>query len=207
MRKTIVAIIVHLLAIASFLRAFFSLSRIEQEQSTWQIGTAAICVILILAIVWELIDYKRSGPTRYRFFKARRIKRFMRSWLGSGGRAVVFTRDMSWANEGTVRDILFEKAERQELIICIEHMIPLVQELRERGAEVILYGELEVVPRSRYTIIDFERDGARVAVGGAVGKTHVIQEFRNGEHPYFAVAEDLARILIAYNRRHHAASR
>jgi hypothetical protein len=202
----IVAISVHLLAIASFLRAYFSLSKAEQEQSTWKIGITVICIILILAIVWELVDHMRSSPTRYRFFKERRIRRFMRLWLSSGGRAVVFTRDMSWANEDNVRDVLFEKAERQELTICIEHMIPLAQELQQRGANIIAYGELEVVPRSRYTIIDFERDGARVAVGGAVGKAHVIQEFRSGQHPYFAVAEDLAKILVAYNRRRNAAS-
>lgn len=200
----IVAISVHLLAIVSFLRAYFSLSKAEQEQSTWKIGIAVICIILVFAIVWELVNHVRSSPTRYRFFKERRIRRFMRLWLSSGGRAVVFTRDMSWANAANVRDVLFEKAQRQELTICIEHMIPLAQELQERGANIIAYGELEVVPRSRYTIIDFERDGARVAVGGAVGKTHVIQEFRSGQHPYFAVAEDLVKILAAYSRRRNA---
>jgi hypothetical protein len=129
----------------------------------------------------------------------------MRLWLSSGGRAVVFTRDMSWANEDDVREILFKKAERHELTICIERMIPLAKELQERGANVIEYGEFGVVLRSRYTIIDFEKDAARVAVGGAVGKSHVIEEFRNGEHPFFAVAEDLAKILVAYNRRENAA--
>jgi hypothetical protein len=206
MRKMIVAIFVHLLAIVSFLRAYFSLPTAEQEQFTWQIGISTICIILVLAIAWELVDYLRSRPTRYRFFKERRIRRFMRLWLSSGGRAVVFTRDMSWANETNVRNVLFEKADRHELTICIEHMIPLAQELQERGANIIAYGELEVVPRSRYTIIDFERDSARVAVGGAVGKAHVIQKFRSGEHPYFAVAEDLAKILVAYNRHRNATS-
>jgi hypothetical protein len=80
-------------------------------------------------------------------------------------------------------------------------MIPLAEELQQRGANVISYGELAVVPRSRYTIIDFQNDSARVAVGGAVGKSHVIQEFRNGEHPFFGVADDLAKILIAYKQR------
>jgi hypothetical protein len=103
---------------------------------------------------------------------------------------------MSWATDNNTRNILFAKAERHELTICIERMIPLARELQERGANIIEYGALGVVLRSRYTIIDFERDGARVAVGGPVGKTHVIQEFRNGEHPYFAVAEDLAKVLV-----------
>jgi hypothetical protein len=118
MRKMIVAISVHLLAIVSFLRAYFSLSKAEQEQSTWKIGIAVICIILVFAIVWELVNHVRSSPTRYRFFKERRIRRFMRLWLSSGGRAVVFTRDMSWANAANVRDVLFEKAQRQEERWC-----------------------------------------------------------------------------------------
>jgi hypothetical protein len=64
MRKTIVAMVVQLLAIASFLRAYFSLPKTEQEQWTWQIGTTVICIILVLAIVWELVDHMRSRPTR-----------------------------------------------------------------------------------------------------------------------------------------------
>jgi hypothetical protein len=40
MRKTILAIVVQLVAIGSFLRVYFSLSKTEQEQSTWQLGTA-----------------------------------------------------------------------------------------------------------------------------------------------------------------------
>src|SRR5207249_2946132 len=117
----------------------------------------------------------------------RRIRAYMRRWLSFGGRAVVFTRDMTWADDPSVTNVLMEKARQHELTICIEHMIPLAEELQQQGAEVISYGELHVVPRSRYTIIDFERDSARVAVGGAVGRSHVIQEFRNGEHPFFGV--------------------
>ena len=111
---------------------------------------------------------------------------------------------MTWADDPTVMNTLRAKAQAHELTICIEHEIPLTGELRNQGAQIISYGELGVIPRSRYTIIDFESNSARVAVGGSVGKAHVIQEFRNGE-PFFAVAEDLARLLVAYNQHYHAA--
>ncbi len=207
MTKLFTTVFTHLLAIATVLRLFFSLSSSEQTQASWQIGIAVVCMILVGAIIWEIYGYLSSSPVRYRFFKQRRIKSYMRRWLTSGGRAVIFTRDMTWADDDiATQDVLREKARRHELIICIEKMIPFAQELEREGANVISYGELDIVPRARYTIVDFQSDSARVAVGGAVGKVHVIQEFRNGEHPFFGVADDLARILIAYKRRANAAA-
>jgi hypothetical protein len=206
MGRAIGTIIVHLLSLGTVVRLFIALPKAEQEQAIWQTGFALLCIILLVAIVWEVITYMRSGPRRYYLFKKRRIRNFMRRWLLSGGRAVIFTRDMSWAGDESIRQVLVEKAQRNELTICIETVIPLAAQLATLGAQVISCGELEVVPRSRYTIIDFERDGARVAVGGTVGRHHVIQEFRSGDHPFFAVAEDLARLLIAYDRRQNAAA-
>lgn len=112
---------------------------------------------------------------------------------------------MTWV-DATVQEILTNKARRRELTICVEHHLPIAEALQKEGAEVVSYGELGVVPQSRYTIIDFEKHGARVAVGGAINNHHVIQVFRDGEHPFFAVAEDLAKILIAYKRRQDAAA-
>jgi hypothetical protein len=118
-------------------------------------------------------------------------------WVSSGGRVVIFSRDMSWANEDQVRRILLEKAESGELTVFLEHAIPLTDELRERGATIVTYQSLGHIPRARFTIVGYGREGARVAVGVHENGYHVIQEYRNGFHPFFAVAEDLVRFLIA----------
>ena len=112
---------------------------------------------------------------------------------------MIFSRDMSWADDEATRQILLEKAERNELTVCVERSIPLTDELRQSGARIVTYESLGHVPRSRFTIVDFDRDGARVAVGVRVQDKHVIQEFRSGHHPFFAVAEDLVKFLIASN--------
>lgn len=184
MTKMFSTIFVHLLAIAAVFRLFFSLSATEQSDPVWRSGIIIICIIFVAAVAWEIVNYRLSSPIRYRFFKQTRIKRFMRRWLMSGGRAVIFTRDMTWASESAIEEALREKARRHELTICVEHMFPLAEQLQADGADVVSYGELDVVPRSRYTIIDFQNDSARVAVGGSVGHHHVIQKFRNGEHPF-----------------------
>lgn len=110
---------------------------------------------------------------------------------------MIFSRDMSWTDEKAIRQVLMEKAGRNELTVFLEHPIPLTDELRRQGAQIVTYGALGHVPRSRFTIVDFGREGARVAVGVKVGNDHVIQEFRSGDHPFFAVAEDLVKLLLA----------
>jgi hypothetical protein len=196
---------VHLLSIAGIVRFFFSLPESYQHDVSWQLGTLAMGLFNLAAIGWETISHVRSAPKRFKLTQPDKIRRYMIRLLKSGGRSVVFTRDMSWV-DATVRQILVAKARQRELTICMEHQLPLAEELQREGAEVISYAELGVVPKSRYTIVDFEKHGARVAVGGAVGNHHVIQVFRDGEHPFFAVAEDLAKILIAYQRRGHVAA-
>jgi hypothetical protein len=67
--------------------------------------------------------------------------------------------------------------------------------LKQRGARIHTYQRLRHVPRSRFTIVDYGLEGARVAVGAKLGGRHVIQEFQSGSHPFFAVAEDLVKFL------------
>jgi hypothetical protein len=193
---------VHIVSIAGIVRFYFSLPENAQHELSWQLFAVAMCVFNFAAILWESISHFRNAPKTFRLTQPDKIRNYMIRWLQSGGRAVVFTRDMTWLNE-SVREILIRKAQNHELTLCIEHMLPIAKELEKEGADIISYGDLGVVPQSRYTIIDFEKHGARVAVGGAVGRRHVIQEFREGDHPFFAVAADLAKILIAYKQRGH----
>jgi hypothetical protein len=118
-------------------------------------------------------------------------------WVSQPGRVVIFSRDMSWARADSVRNVLVGKADRGELTVCLEHEVQLTNELHNHGANIVTYGHIGHVPRSRFTIVGFEREGARVAVGVADNGRHVIQEFQSGAHPFFAVAEDLVKLLIA----------
>ncbi len=98
-----------------------------------------------------------------------------------------------------VQDVLSEKAKRNELTICLEKEIPLTEDLKSKGAKIITYNKLGHTPRSRFTIVDFEKEGARVAVGVHEHGKQVIQEFRSGEHPFFAVSEDMVKFLLKAN--------
>ena len=110
------------------------------------------------------------------------------------GRVAVFTRDMSWAGDAKIAQLLDAKAKRSELVICLPTHIPLTRELEALGAEIYTYQGLGYAPKSRFTVVRFERGDARVAIGRQIGGVHTIETFSVGEHPVFALAEDLVEI-------------
>jgi hypothetical protein len=181
---------------ASILGLYFTLQPLGGERPWWHWLLISLSIgAAVFVAAREITAHLFDGPRTYR--STAKINSYMRRWVASGGRVVIFSRDMSWAHEPATRSLLREKAHQNELTVCLEHSIALTDELQREGATIITYGSLSHVPRSRFTIVDFGREGARVAVGVREGNVHVIQEFRSGEHPFFAVAEDLVKFLMA----------
>ena len=181
---------------ASILSLYFALQPLSTDRPWWHWLLIAFAIIAcFLLTLREIAAHLRSAPKTYR--SPRKINSYMHKWVSSGGRVVIFSRDMSWTDDEAIRQVLMKKARRNELTVCLEHTIRLTDELRRQGARIVTSGALGHVPRSRFTIVDFGREGARVAVGVKVGNDHVIQEFRSGDHPFFAVAEDLVKLLLA----------
>ena len=195
----ITGLVLQAAAFASIFGLYFTLVPPSEQRSGWHFVILVVAIAAaILLLVREGVIYKRSAPKVYK--DSKKINDYMYRWIGSGGRVVIFSRDMSWASGDEIRRLLFEKAENNELTICLEHSIPLTGELQNAGATIVYYEDYNHVPRSRFTIIDFEREGARVAVGVNEDGNHVIQEFRSGTHPIFAVCEDLAKFVINRNK-------
>ena len=96
--------------------------------------------------------------------------------------------------------MLKTKAGKDELQICVPAMIPIAETLKEAGATILTYSPLKVVPQARFTIINFGRMDAQVAVGRRLEGTHAVEEFGAGDHPVFAVASDLVEIVTRYSQ-------
>ena len=127
------------------------------------------------------------------------VNDYMLTWVGQEGKTAIFSNDMTWAREdGRIKDVLLNKARRSELIVCLPKQIQLTEELEKAGAQVYTYEHLNVIPESRFTIVKFGRGDATVAIGRRTkdGK-HQIEEIANGEHPSFAVANDLINVIKA----------
>ena len=162
---------------------------------------SAVFFFLIL-LVLEFLDYR--GHRVYAKTDTEGIKGYMHEWIKHGGRVAIWTRDMSWAQNLEIRNLLTEKARRHELILCLPELNEFTTELARAGAEVCAYGAtLLESPASRFTIAFFGRNGSRVAVGRAEGDTHVIDEFSTSDHPAFYLAADLVALVRALQGRHN----
>jgi hypothetical protein len=184
----------HISAYAGLLGLYLSIIPWDATRPPWHwLLIAATALVAVVTIVMDVRTKARELPTVCK--NSAEIRDYMNHWLRAGGRVASVSRDVSWADKDNER-VLLEKAKRRELILCVEKGTPLTKRLEQAGAEIIFYGGTKFIPKSRFTIVDFGRDGARVAVGTTEGGRHVINEFRNGHHPLFAIAEDLVNLMI-----------
>jgi hypothetical protein len=152
--------------------------------------------LILLALILSIADaayYWRARPKHFAL-NSKPIKKYMANWLNSGGRSAVFSRDLSWADEDSVANLLQEKAHRRELIIFVGRQTELTRSLIDLGAEVFNYNNLHFVPKARFTIVDYEKEGARLAIGFQENGTHVIYEYGPRDHAMMALAGDLVNL-------------
>ncbi len=185
----------------SFASLFSLVLAVRPPDQPLTVSHGILLGIGIALFVWTLISdiyaWRRSQPLALR--EDAQILDYLYKWISKGGRAVIFSRDLSWVNDAEMIEMLRSKARKDELAICTPAIIPLMQELRDAGAHIYDYPELDYVPESRFTIINKGRMDAQVAVGRRIKDRHVIEEFSVGHHPVFAVANDLVEIV----RRFH----
>ncbi|MCW3106589.1 MAG: hypothetical protein JWQ09_1095 [Segetibacter sp.] len=180
-------------SIIGFLFPYFS------DNKGFSFNVFQICCLLLFVlstITILYIDYK-SKPKRYK--NAQEINNYMYDWISNIGRIVIFTRDMTWTDEKRIKDKLIEKSRNDELIVCMPKANEFANELKGHGANIIEYSNLNYQPQSRFTIVQYGRNDAKVAIGKTYSKYHLIEEFHNGDHPLFHVAQDLVNILIKAN--------
>jgi hypothetical protein len=196
--RKLVTLVASFASMAGLLLAFLPSPK---DLPWWAVTLLVLAVVaFVLLIVLELFD----RPRRRIYAKSddQGIRRYMHEWIEPGGRVAIWTRDMSWAQNPETRQLLIEKARRNELLLCLPEFNDLAAQLAEAGAEVCAYGSsLLESPASRFTIAFFGRDGSRVAVGCAEGDTHVIDEFSAGGHPAFHLAADLVTLARALQGR------
>jgi hypothetical protein len=152
---------------------------------------------LLFLIFFEIRDYRNKRTLSFDP-EDPRIAEFMGDWVRKGGRVVIATRDMSWARDD-LREQLFSKATTGALSLVLPKEIPLAQELKRAGADVYTYPDLDCELQSRFTIVNYKSQGAEVAIGRRYRGKHQIEQFSDGDHPAFGLAEDLIDVI----RRFH----
>jgi len=180
--------------LVSLLGLFISVAPPSKDLAWWQVTLVALS--LGLFIYFMVDDLRRLNQKRLKTESD--VNRYMHNWLSKGGRATIFTNDMTWADQDqTIQELLLDKASRRELTICMPEPTELAIACRRKGAVVLTYQQLQYVPRSRFTIIRDGRMDARIAVGMTTEGVHCVEEYQMGEHAVFAIAND----LVEFTRR------
>ena len=167
-----------------------------ERWTPWLIVAVAFAFTVTIGLILMTIFKADRTTRRYDPTDTRGINKYLFDWISNGGRVVIWTRNMSWADSHEMMPMLRKKAEEKELIICLPHRIEKSDELESYGAEVIAYEILDS-PSVTFTIVNFARAGSRVAVGRRSGDKHVIQEYSAEEHPAFHLASDLVQLVRA----------
>ena len=171
-----------------------------EERVVWW-GLALLLISIPFTAVAIFLVFKLEQPTRvYRIGADTDISNYLYRWIRTGGHVVVCTRDMSWAGEPKMMDLLKRKASSRELTIILPKEVDRSNCLKAKGAEIFAHGNLEPLV-TRFTIVNYGQPGARVAIGWRSGDLHLIQEFSAAdEHPAFYLAHNV--VNLAKERNH-----
>jgi hypothetical protein len=168
-----------------------------QQHTIWFTTLLTLLVVLVVLLIYnDVANYILRLP--HVCASKEQIATYMFNWISRGGRVIVFTRDMTWAIQPNIENLLLAKARQNELTIYMPKPTDLSKKLELAGATVFHYQALNFIPSSRFTIINADRMDAHVAIGGQQDGKHVIEEYRAGQHPVFAVIHDLTEVIRRY---------
>jgi hypothetical protein len=173
--------------------------------TTDKLGTAltlGLWVLIGLTVIVAVADihtFVRSQPKRYEP-QSPNIHDYMCRWLNQGGNVAVFSRDLSWViKDSEAYKVLSRKAAKGELVAFVANDSEVVRDLVVAGGKLISHPK-GFTPKSRFTIIDYGKSGARVAIGRVEDSRHTIREFDGRDPTVLALADDLASLAMAAGR-------
>ena len=121
----------------------------------WRIVPGVVFLLLTLMTVVSVLGI---GPPTivYKREKGADIRGYLFRWIKDGGRVVIWTRDMSWAEDQKMRAMLEQKAIARELIVCLPQNTELSDSLKKAGAEINEYRTSDAFS-SRFTIVNYDQ--------------------------------------------------
>ena len=144
--------------------SLFELGAVSYEMRPFVISLVAVLTIVYIGI--QINSFRISNCNRSVHRNKDKVNQYLLNWLNKGSRTVIFTRDLTWANEsGSIRKTLEEKARNRELTICLYRKTETTNFLEKLGAEVYVHNLPENQLKSRFTIIDYGTNNPKITVG------------------------------------------
>lgn len=148
-------VIMALGSVASIIGPCFSLNLSVVEK-------IIVILIGIGCFTYLLIDDILSQRNNEKICKSEKeIKETMQALIKTQGKICIVSRDLSWV-DFDIEQAIIKKGEN--IRIYAEHQIALTKRLESNGVEMRYYGDLGFNPRSRFTIIRYNRETRQVAI-------------------------------------------
>ena len=161
----------------------------------WAIALFILAGLLAVPAVWFIFRTEHSTKV-FRNDDQSAIGKYLSHWIGTGRQVVVSTRDMSWADDAGLMELLENKARANDLTVILPRAIERSDHLQGLGATIIAYGDAGPV-RSTFTITNFGSQGSRVAIGWPSGNYHIIQEYAATDgHPTYYLVQQLVNLVM-----------
>lgn len=162
----------------------------------WKLVLLIASLALVLVAIW--LVFRSGHPTRvFPVGADADIAQYLYRWIDTGERVVISTRDMSWADTPEMMDLLTRKARAGELTIFLPEKVEKSSALKAEGATVFPLGK-ERKLNARFTIVNYQKIGSRVAIGWRSKDCHIIQEFSAAdENPTFYLIEDVVKLATS----------
>ena len=153
--------------LAGWVSSIFSLFKLEHFKPESRM--AIIIIVVFLSVIYigtQLYSLYKTGFNSSIHNTKQEVNKYLLDWLNKGSRTVIFTRDLTWADESAdILNILEKKARNKELTICLYRNTDTTNRLRALGAEVYVHNLSENQLKSRFTIIDYGKSNPKITVG------------------------------------------
>lgn len=200
MKRLLRDIIISIGALASFIGVVLATRRPDQPWTAFQVMLfIASGLLAAISIAVDVKDF-RERPVKY-FKGPDAIRRYMYRWIHGASGVAIFSRDLSWVSTDDMRNLLRQKARDGELHLFLPAEIKISEELEALGAEVYYYGDIDYVIRSRFTMININRNDTRVAIGRSQDGKHRVEEFSALTDPAYNLSQDLLEIVKRFSRK------
>ena len=162
--KLVFNIIFSIVGWASSVFSLYKMNSLKSE--TRAIITIIVGLTSIIYVVVQLYSYYKTNYNSSIHNSKEKVNKYLLNWLNKGSRTVIFTRDLTWADESAdILNTLERKSRNKELTICLYRNTKTTDHLAELGAEVFIHNLSDNQLKSRFTIIDYGKSNPKITVG------------------------------------------
>ena len=151
-------------------------------------------------LVWD--DIYNSKRNEKVYYNDAEVREAMKGIIKCQGKICIMSRALSWVDDDVIR-IMTKK--KNSILIFAQEPNDITNKLKENGIQVRFYGSYGFVPKTRFTVIRYDRNNPQVAIANGEhnikkqnGYKHVIYETLPGkENKHDAWINSLAADMIS----------